>query len=80
MLSIFSTPVLIRQLWQLKIVIFLHWCLIHAVVLLKKYHFKLIELSEWKKALLNLLAKLVKKINYRTGPDAAEGSFLLLLA
>jgi hypothetical protein len=31
----FSTPVLIRPLWQLKIVIFLHRCLIHAVLL---YH------------------------------------------
>ncbi len=26
-------PVLIRNLWQLKAVIFLHWCLIHAVLL-----------------------------------------------
>jgi hypothetical protein len=25
---LFSTPVLIRQLWQLKTVVFLHWCLI----------------------------------------------------
>jgi hypothetical protein len=29
---IFSTPVLIRQLWQLKTVVFLHWCLICAVL------------------------------------------------
>ncbi len=29
---IFSTPVLIRYLWQLKIVVFLHWCLICAVL------------------------------------------------
>ncbi len=27
MLFIFSTPVLIRHLWQLKTVVFLHWCL-----------------------------------------------------
>ncbi len=27
-----STPVLIRHLWQLKTVVFLHWCLIHAVL------------------------------------------------
>jgi hypothetical protein len=33
MLFIFSTPVLIRQLWQLKTVIFLHWFLIRAVLL-----------------------------------------------
>ncbi len=33
MLFIFSTPVLIRHLWQLKTVIFLHWCLIRAVLL-----------------------------------------------
>ncbi len=29
----FSTPVLIRHLWQLKTVVFLHWCLIRAVLL-----------------------------------------------
>jgi len=29
----FSTPVLIRYLWQIKTVVFLHWCLIHAVLL-----------------------------------------------
>jgi hypothetical protein len=29
----FPTPVLIRQLWQLKTVIFLHWCLMRAVPL-----------------------------------------------
>ncbi len=28
MLSIFSNPVLIRHQWQLKTVVFLHWCLI----------------------------------------------------
>ncbi len=28
MLFIFSTPVSIRHLWQLKTVVFLHWCLI----------------------------------------------------
>ncbi len=31
MFFIFSTPVLIRHLWQLKTVVFLHWSLIHAV-------------------------------------------------
>ncbi len=30
---IFSTPVLIRHLWQLKTVVFLHWCLICALQL-----------------------------------------------
>ncbi len=34
MLFIFSTPVLIRHLWQLKTVVFMHWCLICAVLLL----------------------------------------------
>jgi hypothetical protein len=29
----FSTPVLIRQLWQLKNVVFLHWCLICTALL-----------------------------------------------
>jgi hypothetical protein len=33
MLFIFSTPVLIRHLWQLKTVAFLHWCLMCAVPL-----------------------------------------------
>ncbi len=28
MLFIFSTPVLIRHLWQLKTLVFLHWCLL----------------------------------------------------
>jgi hypothetical protein len=32
MLFIFSTPVLIRHLWQLKTVVFLHWCLICPVL------------------------------------------------
>jgi hypothetical protein len=32
----FSTPVLIRNLWQLKTAVFLHWCLIHALRLLPK--------------------------------------------
>jgi hypothetical protein len=30
----FLTPVLTRNLWQLKTVVFLHWCLICAVLLL----------------------------------------------
>ena len=29
----FSTPVVIRHLWQLKTLIFLHWCLRHVVLL-----------------------------------------------
>ncbi len=33
MLFNFSTPVLIRHLWQPKTVVFLHWCLICAVLL-----------------------------------------------
>ncbi len=32
MLFIFSMPGLIRHLWQLKTAIFLHWCLICAVL------------------------------------------------
>jgi hypothetical protein len=35
MLFIFSTPVLIRHLWQFKEVVFLHWCLICAAPLPK---------------------------------------------
>ncbi len=30
---IFSTPELIRHTWQLKTVVFLHWCLICTVLL-----------------------------------------------
>jgi hypothetical protein len=33
MLFIFSTPVVIRHMWQLKNVVFLHLCLIGAVLL-----------------------------------------------
>ena len=33
MLFTFSTPELIRHLWQLKTVVFLHWCLVHAVLM-----------------------------------------------
>ncbi len=36
MLFISSIPVLIRHLWQLKTVVFLHWCLIHSVLLDKE--------------------------------------------
>ncbi len=35
MLFIFSTPVLIRYLWQLKTVVFLHLCLMRTVLLPK---------------------------------------------
>ncbi len=34
MLFIFSTPVLIKHMWQLKTVVFLHWCLLCTVLLL----------------------------------------------
>ena len=37
MLIIFSTPVLIRHLWKLKTVVFLHWRLICTVLLLKNH-------------------------------------------
>jgi len=30
--AIFSTPVLIRHMWQLKKVVFIHWCLIRALL------------------------------------------------
>ncbi len=33
MLFIFSIPVLIRNLWQLKTVVFLHWCIIRTALL-----------------------------------------------
>jgi hypothetical protein len=37
MILIFSTPELIKHLWQLKTVVFLHFCLIHAVLLLEEF-------------------------------------------
>ncbi len=37
MLFVFSTPVLIRYLWQLKAVVFLYWCLICAVLLFELF-------------------------------------------
>jgi len=37
MLLLFSTPVLIGYLCQLKTVVFLHWCLIHALLLFYNY-------------------------------------------
>ncbi len=39
MLFIFSTQVLIRHLCQLRTVVFLHWCLICAVLLTNKLKF-----------------------------------------
>jgi len=47
-LFIFSMPVLIRHQWQLKTVVFLHWCLIHGV--LSKVPFDI----SWKNHLSNL--------------------------
>ncbi len=35
------TPVLIRYLWQLRTVVFLHWCLMHAVLFFR------IAISSW---------------------------------
>jgi len=35
---IFSTPVFISYMWQLKTVVFPHWCLLHAVLLVMKDH------------------------------------------
>jgi hypothetical protein len=43
----FLTPVLIRYLWQDKTVVFLHWCLICAV-LLAEFQYKIIEGSSEK--------------------------------
>ncbi len=43
--SFISTPMLIRHLWQLKTVVFLHWCLTPAVLLHLLYIFSIVELS-----------------------------------
>jgi hypothetical protein len=60
MLFIFSTPELIRNLWQLKTAVLLHWCLKRAVLLIslkrkksinnKKRIFFYVENSECSKA------------------------------
>ena len=45
----FLTPVLIEHLWQLKTVVFLHWCLILAVLLLEYQHLLLLRDIWWSK-------------------------------
>ncbi len=48
---IFSTAVLMRHLWQLKKIVFLHWCLICAVLLLVSWRLpiRLLKLRRFKK-------------------------------
>ncbi len=56
MLLIFSTSVLIRHLWQLKAVVFLHWCLIRAVLLGGKFPYDLYfpaRVKEWDNIWMN---------------------------
>ncbi len=43
----FSTPVLISNLWQLKTVAFLHWCLICPVLLKEGEKGRVIGLINW---------------------------------
>ncbi len=38
MLFSFSTPVLIRHMWQVKRAVFMHWCLMCILLLLNKKH------------------------------------------
>ncbi len=57
MLFIFSTPELIRNLWQLKTAVFLHWCLFRALpiehvksnfyTLVRQISFMLRNLKKW---------------------------------
>jgi len=49
MLFIFSTPVLIRHLWQLKTLVSLHWCLICTVLLIETIGNYLLELTRSNK-------------------------------
>jgi hypothetical protein len=54
-----STTVLIRHLWQLKTVVFLHWCLIHAIILIWSVQtLKLCFLG--KERIRNMLLKVLK--------------------
>jgi hypothetical protein len=48
---LFSTPVLIRQLWQLKTVVFLHWCLICTVLLISLFLIDTFFIEIWEPAL-----------------------------
>jgi hypothetical protein len=41
----FLSPVLIRHLWQLKTVVFLHWCPIQSVLLLENLYLTLLRTS-----------------------------------
>ena len=45
MLFTFSTPELIRNLWQLKTAVFLHWCLICALTHCEKTRIKTLNCS-----------------------------------
>ncbi len=70
MLFIFSTLVLIRHRWQLKTAIFLHWCLMRAVLLqLFTKHTKMIKMAlkmPSPKVLLPgaCIIKLITAVNY----------------
>ncbi len=75
MLFIFSTPVLIRHLWQLKTVVFLHQCLIHAlqIALIISHPFqnyfckKFIEICEYhpREGTINLIAMFLNQLRWR---------------
>jgi hypothetical protein len=58
MLFNFSTQVLIKHLWQLKTVVYLHWCLISVVLLqLKKALFDRFLIENFVISWLNLLRR-----------------------
>ncbi len=60
MLFIFSTPVLIRHLWQLKAVVFLHWCLMCAAPLHKNVRNASLLQSRASKKKKSIPKKLIK--------------------
>jgi hypothetical protein len=62
---LFSMPVLIGHLWQLKTAVFLHWCLIRAVPLLaNRTNRKLLtKVIKWSKHWLFWLG--IEKVNFK---------------
>ncbi len=67
----FSTPVLIRHLWQLKTVVFLHWCLICTVLfsvttlgIYPREKCTVVEKNFWRYSLGNLYSRNIISNNY----------------
>ncbi len=71
MLFIFSTPVLIRHLWQHKTVVFLHWCLICVFILI---------CNEWNHRFLRKQKKRLHKFCYVAATSACSSMGIFVAA